>query len=715
MTSATAGGGDNTWARVLIRLLDRPLWSSLVLALVTLAALVQSAAVRTEVDLLAFIGPQTETARDIRDFERRFGPMTEDEVLFVTAPTLAREDRLEALEDLAIDLRLTEGVAEVLGLHSIPAPGGRTAWLHAPAMRALTAEERLSGLRAAHPLAAQVLSEDLDATLMVVVPQAGADRDALAAAIAAVPVSAELAVAPAGLAEVHRAIARELMHDLSVLTPAALLLCMLLTFAVFRSWRALVVCALPPLVGLVWFFGFLGLADVPLDPALGELPIVLIVLGFSNCMHVYHAALHGARQSPDRRGAARRAVVETIPAAALTTLTTIIAFLSLLLPGSPALSQMARAGAVGMALMFVAVVLVAPLAMQALGAPAAGARVPAGFRRLVPLACRTSRATRLLPLGAVVLLIALVGLQSQSRTGFSYGEYLPERAAVTEALTRMDASGLGSDRVFVVVEAAPQVAAANGIPAAQANARAAAMAIWHRDGDGADWLDPLVEADVLDRLAAADGTAHALPVQLPIIADDAPADAAMRDLARRLDAAGLGEVARIVGPSHAIVTEAPRAIADLRAGLYLTIVVITALVWLVWGSLRIALVALVANVIPILSVEAWLVLAGREITIMNLIALIVAFGIAVDDTLHLLNRLRLAPGPDIGRRVETALARAGPPMVATTAILLAGLLVTTLSALPGVALYGWLIALAVTVALLTDLLLLPGLLRWVLR
>ncbi len=203
-------------------------------------------------------------------------------------------------------------------------------------------------------------------------------------------------------------------------------------------------------------------------------------------------------------------------------------------------------------------------------------------------------------------------------------------------------------------------------------------------------------------------------MQLPIAARDVRADLGLTALLARLDAAGLAGVTQVVGPGQALLTEGPRLVENLRWGLYSTILAITLLVALVHRSWRLALVALVVNLIPILGVEAWLVLRGREVTIMNMIALTVAFGIAVDDTLHFLNRFRLAPG-DTAARVARALTEAGPPMAATTAILLAGLVVTLFSALPGLSVYGGLIALAVALALVADLFLLPGLIRWSLR
>jgi len=242
--------------------------------------------------------------------------------------------------------------------------------------------------------------------------------------------------------------------------------------------------------------------------------------------------------------------------------------------------------------------------------------------------------------------------------------------------------------------------------------RAAAEAFWGRGGG--NWAMGDSGAAMLARMAAGDGTAHALPVQLAIAAGDVLADQGLSALRERLEAAGLAQQVQIIGPGHALLTEGPRLVSSLRWGLYTTILAVALLVAVVYRSTRLALVALVVNVIPILGVEVWLVLIGRELTIMNMIALTVAFGIAVDDTLHFLNRLRLARGSTT-ERVDQALAEAAPPMVATTAILLGGLVVTLASALPGLAVYGGLIALAVALALAADLFLLPGLIRWSLR
>jgi len=696
--------------RGLARLLARPWWLGGVLLVLTLLAGMQAAKLRIEVDLSGLVNPQSQAVENMIAYQAGFGRITSDEVLLVSAPTLADEDTLAAFEDLLIELQFVEGAEAVISLQAIPAPGMATSWLGSPEMQALPPGERLARMRAENPLVAQLLSDDLSATLVAVAPARGAaGADFLAGVNAAVAQADPVfTIRNTGLSEVHRAIGRALVDDLRTLVPAAIVICALLTALVFRSARAVAVCALPPVIGVLWFFGWLGWTGIPVDPVMASLPVVLIVLCFSDCMHLYHAAITARQEGTAQGAAVLRATIETFPAMALTTLTTIIAFATLTLPGAPSLNAMGQAGMVGMAFSLLAALLAAPALMMVLGAPQPGATLPRMFRALVPAAQWTARRVRPAAAVAVVLLLALLAVQSQSRTGFRYSEYLPSGAPISEALNQMAVHGLGSDRLFLLVDASP-----DGPPLA--NALAAARAVWGTPDAPAPWLDAAQQAGLFDQLAAADGRSHALPVQLPITAGTGPADAAITALEVRLAQAGLADVTRLAGPSHALLTEGPALIENLRLGLYVTIVSITLVIGLVYRSWRIALVALVPNLIPILGVESWLVLSGRDLTIMNVIALTVAFGIAVDDTLHMLNRFQLARGHTPPARIEAALAHAGPPMTATSLILIGGLLVTGFSALPGVAIYGFLIALAVFLALLADLFLLPALLRWSLR
>jgi predicted RND superfamily exporter protein len=103
--------------------------------------------------------------------------------------------------------------------------------------------------------------------------------------------------------------------------------------------------------------------------------------------------------------------------------------------------------------------------------------------------------------------------------------------------------------------------------------------------------------------------------------------------------------------------------------------------------------------------------SGRGLQFSSGIALTIAFGIAVDDTAHILNRLRLnAPQgtPSDAAAIRKSMAEVTPILVVTTAVLAFGLIGTFTSSVPAVAFFGALSIVALLLALLADLVVLPA-------
>ena len=184
-----------------------------------------------------------------------------------------------------------------------------------------------------------------------------------------------------------------------------------------------------------------------------------------------------------------------------------------------------------------------------------------------------------------------------------------------------------------------------------------------------------------------------------------------------LDAAGVGEFATVTGYSYLAATQMPVLVDGLRISFYIAIVVMTVLIALILRSLPIALATLVPNLLPILGIEAWMVLTDQTITITGAVALLVAFGIAVDNTIHIVNRVRILQGdstaPD--QVVQRALDALTSPVMTTSILLVVGFSLTAFSALPAVSLFGMMTAMAIIIALLADLFLFPSLLLVLLR
>ncbi|MEL7049557.1 MAG: MMPL family transporter, partial [Pseudomonadota bacterium] len=106
--------------------------------------------------------------------------------------------------------------------------------------------------------------------------------------------------------------------------------------------------------------------------------------------------------------------------------------------------------------------------------------------------------------------------------------------------------------------------------------------------------------------------------------------------------------------------------------------------------------------------------AGEGMQFASIIAITVAFSLAIDSTIHFLNRFRLeedriggAPGTHILALQRTVL-HIGPAVVLTTIVLALGLGVTMLSDLPSLRLFGQLSAACLFASLIAQLVILPA-------
>lgn len=140
---------------------------------------------------------------------------------------------------------------------------------------------------------------------------------------------------------------------------------------------------------------------------------------------------------------------------------------------------------------------------------------------------------------------------------------------------------------------------------------------------------------------------------------------------------------------------------------------IAALMILAVGDVRLGLLAMVPNLLPIaigLGIMGYLEI---PLNTYNLIGGSIAIGLAVDDTIHFFHNFRsyyLKSG-DINFAVSETLGSAGRALLATTLILVAGFWMRLFSGLKVVADFGLVMGITLFVAFLADVLFAPALLR----
>ena len=144
--------------------------------------------------------------------------------------------------------------------------------------------------------------------------------------------------------------------------------------------------------------------------------------------------------------------------------------------------------------------------------------------------------------------------------------------------------------------------------------------------------------------------------------------------------------------------------------------VITILMAFLFRSVKMALISVLPNIIPMMIMAAVLGFFQIPLRPSTAMTFAIAFGIAVDDTLHYLTRYRmeLAEADRHYRQANDAtLMGTGIAMMSTTTILVSGFLVLTLSEFIPTVQFGTLSAITILSALFADLTFLPALLSLV--
>jgi hypothetical protein len=139
------------------------------------------------------------------------------------------------------------------------------------------------------------------------------------------------------------------------------------------------------------------------------------------------------------------------------------------------------------------------------------------------------------------------------------------------------------------------------------------------------------------------------------------------------------------------------------------------LIWLVmcalFRSVRMGLVAMVPNLFPLVTLAGAMALLGVPLKPSTILVFSIAFGIAVDDSIHLMSRYTqlMAGGRRSGRALRGALRETGPALVMSTVVVSAGFSLLLLSHFELLYLLGLLTALTAISALAADLLVFPAL------
>jgi uncharacterized protein len=749
-------------------LTHRALATAAVLMLLAAAGLA-AAGLTVDFSVSAFFGAHDAALDDLHAYHEQWGGddavlmvIAESDGILAEAPWTALGELTDALDaapdvDRVVSATTTPLIRGALpGLIDLTPLGEAAADLEPQELR-----ERLKD----HPLFVPLLlSEDLQAAAIFVVLDVNADDiqqlrpavEHIRSLVADHNGRGGLRLATAGVPAVRADFFEVILEDQLVTVPIIGLVMSLLLLMQFRRLHALWAAGLAALLPMGMVFGAMGLFGEPIGILNQSYFTLLPAIAVADAIHMigrFHEqarrlAPPGAILTPNqRRQAIREAVGSVGTACLLTSTTTAIGFASLYLADMPILRSYGLYAGLGIVFAYGAVLVVVPLVLSFtrgsvpdVGREGALTRIDRLLLASADVSVKNSAAVIAITLavlggalwlGARVVVdntltgllapdhdTSIAGQRADARLGGILGlevDLLAEPGRLRDpdvlvALAGFEAWALQQAPVRAVQGPATWATflaeVTTGDPTLPNDARAIAQAFVLVEGE--DALGQIVDVNTWGRarttLRTQDEGGNAF---------EALCVSVRRELDERL--AGLGVEARVTGTPYVAYRGINRITFDLRDSLGLAFVLVALVILLLFRSPRLAALCLLPNAAPLIIGYGLMGAMGWMLDTTPAVVFVLALGIAVDDTIHLLARTReeAALGRTVDDAIRTAVLHTGRSVTVTSVVLCAGFAVNRLSSFPSMVVLGSLGATVIAAAWACDLFVLPALLaRW---
>ena len=534
---------------------------------------------------------------------------------------------------------------------------------------------------------------------------------------------------------------------------SGLLLCIAL-YMTFGSMRGVLLPFGVVILALVWTLGLMGAAGDVLDTVSSLLFALVLVVGVGDTIHILVQYFEEYYVLQDKREALLRTMRRMFAPCLLTSVTTAIGFLSLLTIPIPPIRNFGLYASVGVVSAFVISILLAPALLALMSPPTVHyrRRFDEGFmhRNLLRLASFNLGHRTAIVIGALVMLVlAVVGISRirvETRVAEFFHPWSPIHKGVAflqenltppipfEVVLRGEPDAFKDPALWRYVDtlhhkftALPKIDRADSYldllketrwalsPDTVTRGGADAIPQTRQEVAQYSLLLQMDKPEMIDRWISPDFSTMHISLRM--------ADSGSREQLMVLRAMKkiLAETkpenisAEVTGGTVIFLTVVEILVDGQVRSLFLALGIITVLIALLFRSIRIGLLSMIPNVLPILMMLGIMGWADFPLDTNTVMIGPITIGIAVDDTIHYVARYRRerAAGSSPTQAMTQTLTSTGRALVSTSMILSIGFVVTILSSFRPQSILGFLGAVTIILALAADLVLLPVvMLRW---
>ena len=745
--------------------LKAPHLSALFIAVLSVLAVFGVMRLQVDDSLSELFRTNTKEFRQYEAIDREFPSSEYDVLVVIEGPDLLERKQLKAITNTVIELNLTDGtngLVSMLSARDKPDENGYSPPLVPEDLpEGAEYDELIKRLRSNEIVKGTFLSDDGQLALLVI----SLDRDAVAQMtprkvigemrevvgreLKGTGLRSKFTGAPVMQLEIRNAVER----DRLVYNGLGFLAGLVIAYLFFRRLSLTLISVAGPMIAILWTLGVLGGLDVRLNLFINVITPLILVSGFSDSMHLVFAVRRSIVSGMDRIEAARRAVIEIAPACLLTAMNACLAIASFAFAESALIRTFGGAAILAVCISYFAVAIVVPTLAALLVRKEERSVVDAEDETGGVGVLQRSTDAIVRVVSAYPAVFTTLGVLSVVATGVAYSQLSPrykladqvpdkeQALAGTASLDRKltganpvhimiswDAKDAGSNerRVELYDEETLQVIAdAHRI----VEERAGLGNVWSVDSlrrwlkeNGNDTIDEvkryisILPDHLVHRFISKNEDSVLVTARLPDIdaSEILPIVDLLDDELEPVRKAHPDYQIAVTGLPAIAARNSAKLISELNWGLVGDMFVIFVFLGIALRSFLVSVSSVMPSLFPIFATGTLLYLFGEGMQFASIIAITVAFALAIDSTIHFLNRYRLEEervGSDPASQRQALIKtihHIGPAVVLTTIVLAMGLGVTMLSDLPSLRLFGQLTAVCLFSSLIGQLVILPA-------
>lgn len=510
-------------------------------------------------------------------------------------------------------------------------------------------------------------------------------------------------------------------------------------------------------ITLVWITGFMGAVDQPVNLIMTVLPTIMFVVAMSDVIHLVSKYLDEIRQGSEKLTALKTAYKEIGWATFLTSLTTAVGFLSLLMVGVEPIQVFGKYTAIGVVIAFVLAYTLLPALLYFSPIPKIANKplydvywnkvLHKGFR----IVLRKRKVIILISL--IVISISCVGFFQLKSNNYLLDDLKKDDPVKQEfmffqehfagvrpfelAIQVKDSSKsvFDADIIRQINKVDQYLLSHYGLE--QVNSLPSIIKVLNRGnhmGDSEYYKLPESDKElnkIINQLKSFGYKSGKLKNMIDSTGTYTRSFSTIGDLGN-IEISSRNEAFKeamdtlvnskevdltITGTAHLLDVNMKYLSTSLMQGLLLALAIVALIMGFLFKSLRIVLIAIIPNVLPLIMIAAVMGFFDIPLKMTTSIIYTIAFGIAVDDTIHFMTKYKLELNK--GRSPLYALKRTyistGKAIIVTSLIIAGGFLLLIFSSFLGTFYIGLLISLTLLFAVISDLFVLPLLLIYFYR